>query len=186
MKKIIHFIQILFLVVILFGFQKAKEDEKIYWSPDRKLTWDDFKEVEKISNNTAISCSGIEYELYEKEFAVEIKSCFYKNKSWVIKGEKTDKLLKHEQGHFNIAELYARKLRKAIKGKRFKKKHLKEKIILLYNKVMLELNSFNDLYDKETNYHRNQVKQEEWNQSIENELLNLKEYSEVRVAIRLK
>jgi predicted secreted Zn-dependent protease len=40
---------------------------------------------------------------------------FYANSSWVKAGRKSAELLSHEQGHFDITELYARRMRRAIR-----------------------------------------------------------------------
>ena len=46
---------------------------------------------------------------------IEIVAEFYPNSSWVKPNRKLASLLKHEQGHFDITELYVRKMRKAIR-----------------------------------------------------------------------
>ena len=178
------FCKLLFLLLVLYGFQKA--DDIIYWSPVRKLTWDDFKEVERCGVYGATSCDGIDYELLNNENAVKIISFFNKKKSWVVKGEKDNEGIKHEQVHFDITEVYARKLRKAIKDKKFKKKHLAEDLMLIYKEIDNALGAYQKVYDKETDNYRNQVKQDEWNKKIENELQELKDYSETKVEIKLK
>ncbi len=40
---------------------------------------------------------------------------FYTNTSWVKPARKSAELLRHEQGHFDITELYARKMRRTIR-----------------------------------------------------------------------
>jgi hypothetical protein len=40
---------------------------------------------------------------------------FYPERSWVRPERKTDRLLAHEQGHFDITEVFARRMRKGIR-----------------------------------------------------------------------
>jgi len=53
----------------------------------------------------------------------------------VVKSAKTDYLLNHEQRHFDIAEIFARKLRKELEEYTFNKNNLKE-IENLYKKYL--------------------------------------------------
>lgn len=46
---------------------------------------------------------------------IDANAFFSPGGSWVKPNDKTPELLKHEQGHFNMAELYALRLRKAIR-----------------------------------------------------------------------
>ncbi len=98
------------------GKQLKKSNDIIYWSKDVKLTWDDFKGNIKDLPPRIVAISDIKID-YASVFSSppDVKVAFNRKKS--IKNSRLidDALLKHEQYHFNIGELFARKFRKKIK-----------------------------------------------------------------------
>src|ERR1700733_10251558 len=102
------------LVISLCSFE-TKSSSLIDWSADKRLTWSDFKaRPDENSPNAALTGTNIQFDFaYSSQtgFTYHITCRFDKNKSW---GRvKTDYILSHEQGHFDIAEIYTRKLCKA-------------------------------------------------------------------------
>lgn len=96
----------------------------IYWTPDYRLSWDDFQgeprfEYKSIS---ALTSSGIiHYKgCKDGEITFKVQAYFEKDQSWVKEEALTDHHLIHEQIHFDITELAARRLRKSLKQRRFK------------------------------------------------------------------
>ena len=83
----------------------------------------------------------------------------------------------HEQGHFNIAELFARKLRKAYAVYKFNVQTVGKDIDKLFILNKLERTEMDMEYDKETNFSRNRKEQLLWNKKIEIELNNLTKYA---------
>lgn len=78
--------------------------------------------------------------------------------------------MSHEQGHFDIAELFARKLRKAFKEYIFNPKTIEADYNKIFSRIKTERSKMDALYDKETNLSRNKSKQLYWNKKIEAEL----------------
>ena len=64
----------------------------------------------------ASTSSGIAYSYREvngdKRIKINVFCNFYPQKSWQSKNDATDYILKHEQTHFDISELYKRILKK--------------------------------------------------------------------------
>jgi len=95
-------------------------ETKIEWSADRKLTWDDFKgepDTANFPNTLALTNSGFGYESginMFKDGQVFVQSVFNTNLSWVVPEGRNDYVLRHEQIHFDITEIYSRKLRKEL------------------------------------------------------------------------
>ena len=95
------------------------DEETITWNESYKLTWDDFKgPSDKNSDAVAITASGItfSYSIQKAndrvvDFKVNIFTHFYPNKSWVKLDRANDHILAHEQLHFDITELHARKFK---------------------------------------------------------------------------
>jgi len=57
----------------------------------------------------------VQLECREGALDIRVEAEFYMNSSWVKAARKSAELLKHEQGHFDITELYARRMRRAIR-----------------------------------------------------------------------
>ena len=118
MKKII--IILILISEITFAQSSLFENDSILiWNENRKITWDDFKSKNKVHSYEQASAvitpgliaypNNIEESKIKK---VKIIATVYKNKSWYK--IKEDYILNHEQMHFNITEIYARKFRKEL------------------------------------------------------------------------
>lgn len=164
-------------IVCLSGFVFAQEEEVIPWRADRKLQWSDFKgSYLKTQWAAATTASSISYEFstFEKngQLYVDFKvGCeFYPNKSW-FRPELCDSLiLSHEQLHFDIAELHARKMRNRLAETQFTK-NIKDEVKTIYKAVIKELYIFQNKYDHKTNFSRNLEKQLIWNKMIADALV---------------
>src|SRR5579885_2924178 len=96
------------------------QDELINWQAGRKLTWNDYYGKPDPASDAAASTAtylGIQYSFSNNTFQLKISCSFSKNKSWVR--YKNDFVLSHEQGHFDITELFARRLNKAMSEYQF-------------------------------------------------------------------
>ena len=77
----------------------------------------------------------------------------------------------HEQLHFDITEVYARKLRQELAKTKFSK-NAKAEVKEIYRNILKELNDFQNKYDSETNFSRDTVQQLIWNKKIKKALNN--------------
>ncbi len=159
---------ILFAPLVCLG----QEEAPIAWDPQRKLSWSDFRGTPfKTAWAAATTASGISYEYTGKEteagFELEFRivTYFYPDKSWYQPKLCDEHVLSHEQLHFDISELYARKFRRQLSDKTFSK-NAKAEVKAIYNKVLTELSAFQSRYDHETNYSRDPEKQLAWTRMI--------------------
>jgi len=156
----------------------AQEEQFIEWSSSKKLTWEDYLASPSSASDAAAITStalGIEYHLRNNILAYKITCRFSKTRSW---GKyKTNYILQHEQGHFDITEIFARRLAKEIKQYKFDSRKYQEDLSKIYKKVMDAKEEYQNIYDAETDYSRNKEKQDEWLKKIEDELEYLREYS---------
>jgi hypothetical protein len=160
------------------GFTQTSTDT-IHWQTDYKLKWEDFKgKPDTPSKYGAVSNPIIRYFLSANKdsFAVKVFCFFIKSKSWSI-FKNNDTLLMHEQGHFDIAELFARKLRKVFAEYKFNYRTIGKDIENLFRFNKQERIKMDTLYDKETDLSRNGKQQLLWNKKIKDELDNLKNYA---------
>ena len=162
------------LLTILLSFNTvfSQEEEIISWTPDRKLQWEDFKgRPFKTAWAAAVTASGITYEFSSIEtdgklqLDIEISTHFYPEESWYQPALVNGVILSHEQLHFDISELFARKMRKIVAETNFTS-NVKAEIKKIYRDILKELSAFQKKYDFETNFSRNIEKQLEWNRKI--------------------
>ncbi|MEM9143660.1 MAG: DUF922 domain-containing protein [Bacteroidota bacterium] len=158
--------------LFLFATTLWGQEEMIPWSPDRKLKWSDFKGKPFTTEwAAATTASGISYEFSTsgtlKEMVVHFKvsTDFYPQKSWYRPELVNDVILAHEQLHFDISELFARKMRKQLRETVFTR-NIKEEVKEIYKQILKELSAFQNNYDHQTNFSRNTEKQLLWNKKI--------------------
>ncbi|CAM4190737.1 DUF922 domain-containing protein [Zobellia roscoffensis] len=151
----------------------SQEEEVILWNADRKLQWSDFKgSYFKTEWAAATTASGISYSFtsFKKEGQLYldfvVQSEFYPNKSWYRPELCDSVILSHEQLHFDISELYARKMRERLAKAQFTM-NAKAEVRAIYKTVLKELSDFQNKYDRETNFSRDLHKQLLWNKQIE-------------------
>ncbi|WP_339713314.1 DUF922 domain-containing protein [uncultured Kriegella sp.] len=170
---------ILYLICIFSsGLVFSQKEEIIPWSSERKLAWSDFKgKPFKTAWAAATTASGISYEFSTAgtaaapELTINVVTYFYPKKSW-YRPELCDSIiLGHEQLHFDISELYARKMQKRLSETRFTK-NIKSEIKAIFRQINRELGQFQNRYDRETNFSRDLEKQRFWNKMIAEALVN--------------
>ena len=159
---------LLLLPLSYASFGQAKDEELISWNPEKKLTWADYKGQAKNDTDAAASTAtylGIEYNFNNKGFDYKITCSFSKTKSWGL--HKTDYILVHEQGHFDIAEIFARQLNKKMSEYKFNKNNFKDDLKKIYLTITSEKEEMQNDYDRETNHSINKEKQAEWLSKID-------------------
>lgn len=156
----------------LMSFHSEQDYETILWNANKRLSWSDFKEKKPLNARAAaITASGITYQFSTSgtsdniEIDFEISTHFYPNKSWYQPELCDDVILGHEQLHFDISELYARKMRKRLANTKLTK-NVKAEVKSIYREILKELDDFQNAYDDETNFSRNLEQQLIWNEKI--------------------
>lgn len=175
----IIFVRIVITSLLLLAFKPDKN--VLIWEEGKPLTWDDFNgKPEK-----RFAAASTHYDIFkkvtetEKSASVKIYAVFFRNASWKKKSWINDEVLAHEQKHFDIVELYARKLRKIIQETKFKNyQDLTAKIQVLYDKNDKEMDVYQDLYDEETDGSMNGEQQRAWQKKITAEIEALNKYKE--------
>ena len=167
--------------------------DRILWKKDILLTWDDFQGQPDLTYaHEAISETNL-YQITDfkpikkaskiklRINSIKIQASFTPKNSWVKLGKETAYLLKHEQGHFDIAEIRARELTK-IMSRRFQNRLLstnyssldeaeKEPQKIIENTVKKEIKKIEKTltishksYDKDTNHGKIRQMQEKYNE----------------------
>jgi hypothetical protein len=179
MKLLIQFFFSLFLFSSAALFAQDKDEEVIKWSVSRKLSWADYKASPDPDSDAAASTTtylGISYNITSNSFSYKIESSFSKTRSWGL--HKTAYILSHEQGHFDIAEVFARKLHRQMSAYKFNKNTFQRELKKIYQDILDEKEKMQNDYDKETNHSINKEKQEEWLKKIEKMLKEYKDFAD--------
>lgn len=174
-------IRILIISLSLFCFFIA--DESIQWSENQKLTWDDFLgQPNSNSDAAAVTSSGIVfgYKMSQvnntiESITIQASAHFYPEKSWVKLNQASAHILGHEQLHFDITELFTRKLRKET-NEIAPSENAHQILDAVHARIVKELHAMQNLYDNETDFSRNYENQVLWEERIKMELEQLKDY----------
>lgn len=179
-KRVAFLFLISFILFSLTTKNSFEDEEKILWSSSKKLIWEDFKgEVDTTKALIgAITCSEIKVidsRLINKIPVLKVGCYFIKNRSWKIVTD--DYSLNHEQLHFDISEVFARKIRKSLDSlnkKKIESFNQYQKVIDIY---LNKLERYQDFYDNEVYF--NEKKQAFWSKKVASELLKYKKWEYV-------
>lgn len=154
-------------------------DNFIIWSKDRKLEWSDFKGTPDASaDDVAMTASSVEfyYHTIGKTVSWEITPKFFPDVSWHLENIYSEDVLKHEQLHFDITELYARLLRKQLKENVLSTADL-PKLRKISDAVFEQWGKAQSTYDRETNHSMDKKAQQQWEENIAKQLEQLNRYA---------
>jgi hypothetical protein len=153
--------------------------DSVYWCADRPLQWADFQgTAEPIPIFGARTFTSLKYKLQDNDTGCNVKvlCVFLKKVSWQQPQHATSYALRHEQVHFDISELFARKLRQAYSYYHYNKETVQEDVADIFMTICAEKTAFNRQYDEETCHSLNKDKQREWRDKVTAMLDELKEY----------
>lgn len=174
-------------IVVRFENDGAYRDntarDTLRWRNDYKLNWADFQG--KDANSSPFSAqSNCIYTLktipnfsHDTLYVTEIlHPCFTRRASWVKPDAHQDSLLMHEQLHFDLCELYARKFRKRLAEQPLSLLQFDNQIRSTFEAIWKEYGDAQQLYDQETEHGIVRQKQNKWLVNVAAELELLKEF----------
>ncbi|PCJ65007.1 MAG: DUF922 domain-containing protein [Bacteroidetes bacterium] len=166
------------IMVLLFVFTAVCFSyNEIIWNQNISLDWNDFSHKPQNDYYAALTASGISYSYTIKETScdIEIFAVFDRDESWVNYEKATEMLLEHEQLHFDITEVWARKLRKSVLEATYIDNQVLDE---LYEEHLMGLIIMQAFYDEESHHSLHRNEQIVWEKRIQIELEKLKEYTE--------
>ncbi len=95
--------------------------EPFAWTPERRLSWNDFLGRPDMMTDAAaltVYSLSVSWGCTGETFSYRVDSLFQPEKSWVKpallmrSGGDSARVLAHEQGHYDLSEVHARRLRK--------------------------------------------------------------------------
>jgi hypothetical protein len=176
----------LFLILLTQPEAAGLKPERnvIVWYPDIELIAGDFQQnAPETPPSDAQSWTGVEFsgDCWQGEFTYEVYAIFHRDSSWLAPGKATEQVLHHEKIHFDISEIYARKLRKALSSLvdacgNMEVTRAKIDSVTRINQRALTLEQ--KKFDRQTRHGSNIKKQIEWEKQIRDRLAELAEYIE--------
>lgn len=144
------------------------------WRAHRPLIWEDFRgHPQPATGVDAVSSCGIRCDpelRRDGSLRFSVNAYFSHDDSWVDGRDASDYLLVHEQRHFDLAELYARKLRKELQATRFQRGKLNQQIQQAYDRNFRAYKKAQHTYDSESAHSTDLEAQKRWDRWIQDEL----------------
>ncbi len=149
--------------------------DKFSWKEHRTLSWADFKGPVNIQSDesAAATCCSIGFKLDNSaggQPGITVYNTFYIDRSWVKDDAKIESILVHEQGHFDLCELYTRALRSRMDTIDLSSANLKEVLVKIYADLSEEYETRQQAYEQETSHGTNLSEQHRWQDMISREL----------------
>jgi len=171
--------------------------QPVPWSADRPLTWADYLGVPEADASATVGARTrillnyryqyvTEFDAASKRYcsrvyapAVQVACMIDPLSSWVRPDARTDRLLNHEQRHFDLAQVYARKIQAAISvvlAHGATASAAQGALTAQVQSTAAQVNSawheVDGEYDQETGGGTNPVAQQQWDQRIDSWLAN--------------
>ncbi len=150
----------------------------IPWSAARRLTWSDFQGAPPPGGEEAAKTAyGIYYawKCRGRAFEFRVVAAFHPNDSWVkpmVLGDSSEsrRVLAHEQTHFNIAEVYARRMRRRFAALSSPCARSDDQLGFEARRILDEERAFQRRYDAETGHGLERREQTAWEAEIRRQL----------------
>lgn len=152
---------------------------EIDWCSHKQISWNDFWGApDPNSRYSAVSATYLQEKHACDDFGrfrYSVKAVFVKNQSW-SRDKRSSRLLHHEQLHFNLTELHARKLRKLFSELPYPcyiaERRIQLKIDSLYDKMEFA----HRFYDDDTYHGLNLERQHFWDKMVNSALDELSQF----------
>ncbi len=147
---------------------------QVPWRADRPLTWADFQGAPPRGNDRdAYTYYGISASSERDErgrITAEVSCVFMPEKSWVRPPAKASaQLLAHEQLHFDLAELHARRFARELPAQ-LKGADPEAAFQRAHDRMMVRLREEQERYDRETDHGRDAAAQARWAAEVQRRL----------------
>ncbi|MGB4845464.1 MAG: hypothetical protein WBP16_13435 [Ferruginibacter sp.] len=170
-----------FTVTVKWQSKKpGNSSDTIYYNPEQKLTWADFKgRPDAASPAAAITESGFGYRMSmnsinnKTDVVITVFCYFNKKKSWVKKNMDTDYALVHEQHHYDITYINTCLFVQKLKEAQLNKGNFNYVVEKIHDECFDALSKMQNDYDGQTSNGRIPRMQIIWNKKIDTQLATL-------------
>ena len=160
--------------------EPEKFERRIEWHPNRLLTLDNFQGPIEQRPAQAGSATVFTYRYFTDPFFgkvhFEVLAYFYPQESYFKPQVDSVYILAHEQLHFDLTELYARKFFKAISTELDPEQDLNTQISYLYEKIQRAHRLRQDAFDAEV--YASPDQHEKWREEVDRELAGMSAFAE--------
>ena len=159
--------------------RSGSNQDKFQWSSQRKITWEDFK-GHSASRNAVVSATTscrFGYRINPDLKTVLVTNEFICYQSSVKPDRKTPALLAHEQLHFDLCEVYARRLRQSLAVATLTPNNIESLTKEIFLSTYSAYKAAQSQYDEETNHGLEPQAQARWSQKITQALQELSAYA---------
>ncbi|TXK49837.1 DUF922 domain-containing protein [Pontibacter qinzhouensis] len=156
----------------------SAKSEKLSWSPSRKLSWEDFKgdpDTENPHHALTAANLALDAKCRNNQLEFQVSCVFLPTQSW-SKNKKSEKLLYHEQLHFDLTEVHARLLRQQLQALGSSCDNVQQKLGPTVTAAFAAWKAEQDKFDKSVRHGLNYEAQAEWAANIEQRLKELEAY----------
>lgn len=161
----------------------AQDEDRVQWSATKRLTLADFRMVVPMAPSQYSYISLVTkyfvhgYDAFGGNLNKKVSNYMIPSASYIDTSVYAATSLMYEQTIFDLHEIYARKMRRALKQNRKKLFGSLDYIDQQHDVFAKEMAQARIKYDRETNFARNIDKQKEWEAQIKKELDAINEYS---------
>ena len=156
-------------MAVLYGDQNEVE-----WDENKPLIWKHFKGKVPQKKTSQVAMTHVSFHCsMETKNSILLTHRFVKDKSWVKKDKKLPRILIHEQYHFNISEVFARRMRRELSKLTIPSG---ENVQAIFDEWMKKYREEQELYDKETSHSKIKASQLSWQEKIDRELKELEAF----------
>ena len=163
-----------------YNIHKPYSDDTIYYNPQRKLNWEDFKgKPDAASPAAAITASGFGYRMSmnsvnsKTDLVITVFCYFNKKHSWVKKNMDSEYALLHEQHHYDITYINTCLFIKKLQEAQFNKGNFNQLVDKIHDECFEALENMQNEYDSQTLNGRIDRQQKIWNKKIDQQLAAL-------------
>lgn len=149
----------------------AQKNVSIEWG--RPIRLEDF-EAAPNEQDTAVASISVTIRLgylinRQGVLEYDVVAVMDRDESWIKAPFRNNTILRHEQGHFDIAHIFARRLSEHLQNQDFIRADVPE-LHQLYDVFLNQMNAFQVQYDRETQGGLDHAVQTKWEAEIERQL----------------
>jgi hypothetical protein len=152
--------------------------EKLSWSASRRLTWEDFKGTPDDANtHHALTAANlaVDARCSSNKVVYDVKCVFLPQESWT-RNKNSEKLLRHEQLHFDLTEVHARQLRKRLNSMQGNCTNLQSNLNIAVKSAFKEWREEQATFDKISRHGLDKQEEKLWEELISHRLMSLQEF----------
>lgn len=168
------------MLCAILVYAPGNVSSEIDWCNGSSISWNDFwGNPDPYSRFSAISATYLQEKHFCNEydrFRYSVRSVFVRKQSW-SRDKKSAKLLHHEQIHFNLTELHARKLRKLFSELQYPCFIPEARIKYMVDSLYEKMEYAHRFYDEDTFHGLNTKRQEFWTDMVTEALFDLEEFA---------